>query len=176
MQVCGICFEPGNKERPLFVPCNCRRVHRDCLDNWRTSEVGRAFAHACEMCHVQYITSWRPMTTAENVVWSIDTAFDLSILLLPGVGCALFVVACYELVNSGFRTTDDVPWWLYYVIVTLMFAAFFAIACVTTGAVMVLMVTFRNLVKRNLRCMLKVKQPELEDFGEIGARRKHCTV
>ncbi|XP_031496296.1 probable E3 ubiquitin ligase SUD1 isoform X1 [Nymphaea colorata] len=47
---CRICLDIGGED--LIAPCHCRGtqkyVHRSCLDNWRSTKEGFAFAHCTE--------------------------------------------------------------------------------------------------------------------------------
>ncbi|XP_024184820.1 E3 ubiquitin-protein ligase MARCHF8 isoform X2 [Rosa chinensis] len=53
---CRICLD--NEGEDLIAPCHCRGtqkyVHRSCLDNWRSTKEGFAFAH-CTECREVFI-------------------------------------------------------------------------------------------------------------------------
>lgn len=53
---CRICFDIEGED--LIAPCHCRGtqkyVHRSCLDNWRSTKEGFAFAH-CTECRAVFI-------------------------------------------------------------------------------------------------------------------------
>eukprot|EP00262_Sarcandra_glabra_P019355 TRINITY_DN727_c0_g1_i2.p1 TRINITY_DN727_c0_g1~~TRINITY_DN727_c0_g1_i2.p1 ORF type:complete len:259 (-),score=37.06 TRINITY_DN727_c0_g1_i2:635-1411(-) len=53
---CRICLD--NEGEDLIAPCHCKGtqkyVHRSCLDNWRLSKEGYAFAH-CTECRAVFI-------------------------------------------------------------------------------------------------------------------------
>ncbi|KAF3430942.1 hypothetical protein FNV43_RR25672 [Rhamnella rubrinervis] len=53
---CRICLEIGGED--LIAPCHCKGtqkyVHRSCLDNWRSTKEGFAFAH-CTECRAVFI-------------------------------------------------------------------------------------------------------------------------
>ncbi|KAL6324544.1 hypothetical protein AAG906_013356 [Vitis piasezkii] len=53
---CRICLDIGGED--LIAPCHCRGtqkyVHRSCLDNWRSTKEGFAFAH-CTECSAVFI-------------------------------------------------------------------------------------------------------------------------
>ncbi|KAJ0965585.1 hypothetical protein J5N97_026723 [Dioscorea zingiberensis] len=53
---CRICLD--TEEEDLIAPCHCRGtqkyVHRSCLDNWRSTKEGFAFAH-CTECRAVFI-------------------------------------------------------------------------------------------------------------------------
>ncbi|EPS63688.1 hypothetical protein M569_11097, partial [Genlisea aurea] len=53
---CRICFDAEGED--LIAPCHCRGtqkyVHRSCLDNWRSTKEGFAFAH-CTECRAKFI-------------------------------------------------------------------------------------------------------------------------
>ncbi|KAF3974655.1 hypothetical protein CMV_002043 [Castanea mollissima] len=55
-QQCRICLEIGGED--LIAPCHCKGtqkyVHRSCLDNWRSTKEGFAFAH-CTECRAVFI-------------------------------------------------------------------------------------------------------------------------
>ncbi|KAH9716222.1 RING-CH-type domain-containing protein [Citrus sinensis] len=53
---CRICLDIGGED--LIAPCHCRGtqkyVHRSCLDHWRSTKEGFAFAH-CTECRAMFI-------------------------------------------------------------------------------------------------------------------------
>lgn len=53
---CRICLDSGGED--LIAPCYCKGtqkyVHRSCLDNWRSTKEGFAFAH-CTECRAMFI-------------------------------------------------------------------------------------------------------------------------
>ncbi|XP_042420695.1 E3 ubiquitin-protein ligase MARCHF2-like isoform X2 [Zingiber officinale] len=53
---CRICLDTGGDD--LIAPCYCRGtqkyVHRSCLDNWRSTKEGFAFAH-CTECRAAFL-------------------------------------------------------------------------------------------------------------------------
>ncbi|GAB4849943.1 hypothetical protein Ancab_029243 [Ancistrocladus abbreviatus] len=53
---CRICLD--NEGEDLIAPCHCKGtqkyVHRSCLDNWRSTKEGFAFAH-CTECRARFI-------------------------------------------------------------------------------------------------------------------------
>ncbi|KAH8501887.1 hypothetical protein Peur_043756 [Populus x canadensis] len=53
---CRICLDIGGED--LIAPCHCKgtqkHVHRSCLDNWRSTKEGFAFAH-CTECRAMFI-------------------------------------------------------------------------------------------------------------------------
>lgn len=53
---CRICLDIGGED--LIAPCHCKGtqkyVHRSCLDNWRSTKEGFAFAH-CTECRVEFV-------------------------------------------------------------------------------------------------------------------------
>ncbi|XP_050223271.1 uncharacterized protein LOC126673240 [Mercurialis annua] len=53
---CRICLDIGGED--LIAPCHCKGtqkyVHRSCLDNWRSTKEGFAFAH-CTECRASFI-------------------------------------------------------------------------------------------------------------------------
>lgn len=53
---CRICLDNGGKD--LIAPCHCKGtqkyVHRSCLDNWRSTKEGFAFAH-CTECRARFL-------------------------------------------------------------------------------------------------------------------------
>lgn len=53
---CRICFDSEGDD--LIAPCQCKGtqkyVHRSCLDNWRSTKEGFAFAH-CTECRAKFI-------------------------------------------------------------------------------------------------------------------------
>ncbi|KAJ6317180.1 hypothetical protein OIU76_012849 [Salix suchowensis] len=53
---CRICLDIGGED--LIAPCHCKGtqkyVHRSCLDNWRSTKEGFAFAH-CTECRAMFI-------------------------------------------------------------------------------------------------------------------------
>lgn len=51
---CLYCHEDESLENPLIVPCNCKRVHRQCLDDWRCNPIKAEHFNKCEMCNVEY--------------------------------------------------------------------------------------------------------------------------
>lgn len=53
LHICRICFGIHDE---LILPCNCitTRVHRSCLDTWRSEHVGKSFTR-CEVCQFDYV-------------------------------------------------------------------------------------------------------------------------
>ncbi|KAF4347586.1 uncharacterized protein LOC115712734 [Cannabis sativa] len=53
---CRICLDSGGED--LIAPCHCKGtqkyVHRSCLDNWRSTKEGFAFAH-CTECRAMFL-------------------------------------------------------------------------------------------------------------------------
>lgn len=53
---CRICLDSEGKD--LIAPCDCKGtqkyVHRSCLDNWRSTKEGFAFAH-CTECRARFL-------------------------------------------------------------------------------------------------------------------------
>lgn len=53
---CRICLDSGGED--LIAPCHCKGtqkyVHRSCLDNWRSTKEGFAFAH-CTECRAVFV-------------------------------------------------------------------------------------------------------------------------
>lgn len=53
---CRICLDIGGED--LIAPCHCKGtqkyVHRSCLDNWRSTKEGFAFAH-CTECRAVFV-------------------------------------------------------------------------------------------------------------------------
>lgn len=53
---CRICLD--NEGKDLIAPCHCKGtqkyVHRSCLDNWRSTKEGFAFAH-CTECRARFL-------------------------------------------------------------------------------------------------------------------------
>ncbi|XP_052312565.1 uncharacterized protein LOC7469466 isoform X2 [Populus trichocarpa] len=53
---CRICLD--NEGEDLIAPCHCKGtqkyVHRSCLDNWRSTKEGFAFAH-CTECRAMFV-------------------------------------------------------------------------------------------------------------------------
>ncbi|KAA0068199.1 hypothetical protein IC582_008454 [Cucumis melo] len=53
---CRICLDTGGED--LIAPCHCKGtqkyVHRSCLDNWRSTKEGFAFAH-CTECRAMFV-------------------------------------------------------------------------------------------------------------------------
>lgn len=53
---CRICLDSGGED--LIAPCHCKGtqkyVHRSCLDNWRSTKEGYAFAH-CTECRAVFL-------------------------------------------------------------------------------------------------------------------------
>ena len=94
---CRICLEveePGNEDpdNPLISPCLCsghsRYVHRNCLQQWRTTTNRQDASYQCEICKFQY--QYRRMWYAE-ILGSIHTGRILFIiifsLLCYSIGC-----------------------------------------------------------------------------------------
>ena len=65
---CRICLEDECNRVDLIAPCSCKGtqkwVHRQCLDQWRTTQEDRAFSK-CTDCHTAY--------TLVNAALDIDT-------------------------------------------------------------------------------------------------------
>jgi small basic protein len=97
LRQCRICFEveqPGQDDptNPLISPCLCtgssRYVHRNCLQQWRTTGNREDAFYQCEVCKFQY--QYRRLWYAE-VLGSIYTRGTLFVILLSllcyAVGC-----------------------------------------------------------------------------------------
>ncbi|GMH45916.1 hypothetical protein BSKO_13879 [Bryopsis sp. KO-2023] len=63
--LCWICFDGGNDNRPLVSPCDCpRKVHRACLARWQLQQAGKYEEQCCRFCQ-KALPDWRPFLTPE---------------------------------------------------------------------------------------------------------------
>lgn len=57
IKVCRICLDEED-QKDLISPCNCsgstKYIHRDCLENWRATNINEDNYKRCEICHFEY--------------------------------------------------------------------------------------------------------------------------
>ena len=57
IKVCCICLDEED-HKDLISPCNCsgstKYIHRDCLENWRSTNINEDNYKRCEICHFEY--------------------------------------------------------------------------------------------------------------------------
>ena len=53
IKICRICLDEDD-QKDLISPCNCagstKYVHRDCLENWRATNINEDNYKRCEIC------------------------------------------------------------------------------------------------------------------------------
>ncbi|KAK3035541.1 hypothetical protein RJ639_034746 [Escallonia herrerae] len=139
---CRICLDTGGED--LIAPCHCKGtqkyVHRSCLDNWRSTREGFAFAH-CTECRAVFILRanvppdrwWLRMKfqflVARDhafifVIVQLIVAF-LGVLVYKFYGDELREMFGYEEHPYGFYTMAV----LAIVLVGLLYGFFIAIIC-----------------------------------------------
>ncbi|KAJ8770574.1 hypothetical protein K2173_018065 [Erythroxylum novogranatense] len=139
---CRICLDNGGED--LIAPCHCRGtqmyVHRSCLDNWRSTKEGFAFAH-CTECRALFILRanvppdrWWLRLKFQFLV-ARDHAFIFVVVQLI---VALLGVLVYKLYGEELREMfgyEDHPYGFYtmavlaIVLVGLLYGFFIAIIC-----------------------------------------------
>ena len=91
MSTCLYCLESGTRSAPLIVPCNCKRVHQECLAKQRATSVTNA--RRCEICGFEYRVE--PMDSS-SLRW-----FDcVRVELYVASGLLLFLVPFFYLCVS----------------------------------------------------------------------------
>ncbi len=62
---CRICLEEDSPDNMIY-PCKCKGtakyVHKNCLNEWRTTATNRENFYRCEMCHYNYKINVTPMS------------------------------------------------------------------------------------------------------------------
>ncbi|KAK3219082.1 hypothetical protein Dsin_013052 [Dipteronia sinensis] len=139
---CRICLDIGGED--LIAPCHCRGtqkyVHRSCLDNWRSTKEGFAFAH-CTECRAMFILRanvppdrWWLRLKFQFLV-ARDHAFIFVIVQLI---VALLGVLVYKFYGEELREMfgyEEHPYGFYImavlaiVLVGLLYGFFIAIIC-----------------------------------------------
>ncbi|KAG4195597.1 hypothetical protein ERO13_A06G118400v2 [Gossypium hirsutum] len=139
---CRICLD--NEGDDLIAPCHCRGtqkyVHRSCLDNWRSTKEGFAFAH-CTECRALFILRanvppdrWWLRLKFQFLV-ARDHAFIFVIVQLI---VAFLGVLVYKFYGEELREMfgyDEHPYGFYtmavlaIVLVGLLYGFFIAIIC-----------------------------------------------
>ncbi|KAK3004333.1 hypothetical protein RJ639_018557 [Escallonia herrerae] len=139
---CRICLDTGGED--LIAPCQCKGtqkyVHRSCLDNWRSTREGFAFAH-CTECRAVFILRanvppdrWWLRMKFQFLV-ARDHAFIFVIVQLI---VAFFGVLVYKFYGDELREMfgyEEHPYGFYtmavlaIVLVGLLYGFFIAIIC-----------------------------------------------
>ncbi|XP_047307053.1 E3 ubiquitin-protein ligase MARCHF8 [Impatiens glandulifera] len=139
---CRICLDIGGDD--LIAPCHCKGtqkyVHRSCLDNWRSTKEGFAFAH-CTECRAVFILRanvppdrWWLRLKFQFLV-ARDHAF---IFIIVQLIVALLGVLVYKFYGEELREMfgyDEHPYGFYtmavlaVVLVGLLYGFFIAIIC-----------------------------------------------
>ncbi|KAJ6892796.1 E3 ubiquitin-protein ligase MARCH8-like isoform X2 [Populus alba x Populus x berolinensis] len=100
---CRICLD--NEGEDLIAPCHCKGtqkyVHRSCLDNWRSTKEGFAFAH-CTECRAMFVL--RANVPADR--WWLRLKFQF---LVARDHAFIFVVVQLEYVVEDREASKDVP-------------------------------------------------------------------
>ena len=116
LKMCRICLEEQEERRPprgasgavgkqMIAPCLCkwsqRWVHRDCLDEWRATERGRAFSH-CNTCSFKFRTKKIKEKAGFGTIWKFR------LLTLRDVACMLaFIHGVRDVACAWTRCSTD---------------------------------------------------------------------
>lgn len=108
MLTCQICLgeEPQHTRKPtqnvnnIIKPCNCRTVHRICLDTWRSTHLGGFAFNQCEICKELYQFEDAQLTPKEikynqACLWMQNVWDVLKIVLFIESGAALGAMLFY---------------------------------------------------------------------------------
>lgn len=141
-QQCRICLDSGGLD--LIAPCHCKGtqkyVHRSCLDNWRSTKEGFAFAH-CTECRALFILR----ANAPPDRWWLRLKFQFLvardhafIFVIVQLIVAFLGVLVYKFYGEELREMfgyDEHPYGFYtmavlaIVLVGLLYGFFIAIIC-----------------------------------------------
>lgn len=139
---CRICLDNGGED--LIAPCHCKGtqkyVHRSCLDNWRSTKEGFAFAH-CTECRAKFIL--RANVPSDR--WWLRFKFQAlvardhaAIFIVVQLIVALLGVLVYKFYGEELREMfgyEEHPYGFYtmavlaIVLVGLLYGFFIAIIC-----------------------------------------------
>nr|TKS17210.1 E3 ubiquitin-protein ligase MARCH8-like isoform X1 [Populus alba] len=147
---CRICLD--NEGEDLIAPCHCKGtqkyVHRSCLDNWRSTKEGFAFAH-CTECRAMFVL--RANVPADrwwlrlkfqflwSLVLNVSAAMEIEIFVnQEDVNCCILGCAGVQVLWGGLRESlryGEHPYGFYtmavlaIVLVGLLYGFFIAIIC-----------------------------------------------
>lgn len=79
IKICRICLDEDD-QKDLISPCNCsgstKYVHRDCLENWRATNINEDNYKRCEICHFEYEMEKQELsrsgTICKNILWCLS--------------------------------------------------------------------------------------------------------
>ncbi|XP_035548573.1 E3 ubiquitin-protein ligase MARCHF8 isoform X2 [Juglans regia] len=139
---CRICLDNGGED--LIAPCHCKGtqkyVHRSCLDNWRSTKEGFAFAH-CTECRAMFIlrANVPPDRWWLRLKFQFLVARDhLFIFIIVQMIVALLGVLVYKFYGDELREMfgyEEHPYGFYamavlaIILVGLLYGFFIAIIC-----------------------------------------------
>ncbi|KAL5554596.1 hypothetical protein UlMin_041997 [Ulmus minor] len=139
---CRICLDHGGED--LIAPCHCKGtqkyVHRSCLDNWRSTKEGFAFAH-CTECRALFIL--RANVPADRWLLRLKFQFLVArdhafIFIVVQLIVALLAVLVYKFYGEELKEMfgyEEHPYGFYImavlaiILVGLLYGFFIAIIC-----------------------------------------------
>ncbi|GMH16069.1 hypothetical protein Nepgr_017910 [Nepenthes gracilis] len=175
---CRICLDNGGEH--LIAPCHCKGtqkyVHRSCLDNWRSTKEGFAFAH-CTECRARFIL--RANVPSDR--WWLRLKFQFlvardhaAIFIVVQLIVALLGLLVYKFYGEELREMfgyEEHPYGFYamavlaIVLVGLLYGFFIAIIC----GQRINERHYHVLAKQELTKEYVVEDRETEDIPELGA-------
>ncbi|KAL0319538.1 UNVERIFIED_CONTAM: hypothetical protein Sangu_2110000 [Sesamum angustifolium] len=138
---CRICLDTEGED--LIAPCHCKGtqkyVHRSCLDNWRSTKEGFAFAH-CTECRAKFIlrANVPPDRWWLRLKFQFLVARDHAIIFVIVQIVAFLGVLVYKFYGEELREMfgyEEHPYGFYtmavlaIVLVGLLYGFFIAIIC-----------------------------------------------
>ncbi|KAL9235550.1 hypothetical protein vseg_010300 [Gypsophila vaccaria] len=174
---CRICLDIEGKD--LIAPCHCKGtqkyVHRSCLDNWRSTKEGFAFAH-CTECRAKFLL--RANVPADR--WWLKMKFQLLvardhalIFIVVQLIVAMLGVLIYKYYGEELREMfgyEEHPYGFYtmavlaVILVGLLYGFFIAIIC----GQRINERHYHVLAKQELTKEYVVEDRECKDVPELG--------
>ncbi|KAK9734135.1 hypothetical protein RND81_04G117200 [Saponaria officinalis] len=174
---CRICLDIEGKD--LIAPCHCKGtqkyVHRSCLDNWRSTKEGFAFAH-CTECRARFLL--RANVPADR--WWLKLKFQLLvardhafIFIVVQLIVAMLGVLIYKFYGEELREMfgyEEHPYGFYtmavlaVILVGLLYGFFIAIIC----GQRINERHYHVLAKQELTKEYIVEDRECKDVPELG--------
>ena len=79
IKVCRVCLDEED-QKGLISPCNCagttKYIHRDCLENWRATNINDDNFKRCEICHFEYEMVKQELSGSskicKGILWSLS--------------------------------------------------------------------------------------------------------
>ena len=79
IKVCRVCLDEED-QKDLISPCNCagttKYIHRDCLENWRATNINEDNYKRCEICHFKYEIEKQELPRSskicKGILWSLS--------------------------------------------------------------------------------------------------------